>query len=122
MRGEFIDLGRERLYYYAAGSRGSGDPIVLIHGFPASGHVWLDVVPKLPAGHRVLVVDLLGFGRSDSPPSADYSIRGHGDRIIRLLDALRIERALIVGHDIGAAIAVWLALEHQPRVTAIGLI
>src|SRR3954468_7805051 len=105
MRGEFIDLGGERLYYYAAGSRGSGDPIVLIHGFPASSHVWLEVVPKLPQGHRVLVVDLLGFGRSDSTRAADYSIRGHGGRIIRLLDSLRIERALVVGHDTGGTIA-----------------
>jgi pimeloyl-ACP methyl ester carboxylesterase len=62
MRGEFIDLNGERIYYYAAGTRGVGDPIVLIHGFPTSSHIWFDVVPRLPQGHRVIVVDLPDSG------------------------------------------------------------
>src|SRR5215211_2930727 len=92
VRGEFIDLSGQRLYYYAAGTRGSGEPIFLIHGFPTSSHLWLDVVAKLPPGHRVIVSDLLGFGRSDAPVHADYTIGGHGARMLWLLDALRIDR------------------------------
>jgi pimeloyl-ACP methyl ester carboxylesterase len=122
MRGEFIDLAGERIYYYAAGTRGLGDPIVLIHGFPTSSHVWIDVVAKLPAGHRVIVIDLLGFGRSDAPPDADYSVAGHAARVIRLLDALHIDRAVIAGHDIGGAIAASLAVSHADRVTGVALI
>ena len=122
MRGEFIDLSGERLYYYAAGSRGSGEPIVLIHGFPTSGHLWLDVVAKLPPGHRVIVVDLLGFGRSDSPANADYTIGAHGKRLLALFDSLKIDRACMVGHGTGGAIAQWLALNAPDRVTRIALI
>jgi pimeloyl-ACP methyl ester carboxylesterase len=122
VRGEFIDLGGQRLYYYAAGSRGSGEPVVLLHGFPTSSHLWLDVVAKLPAGHRIVVVDLLGYGRSDSPLEADYSIAGHGKRILTLLDALHIERACIVGHGTGGAVAQWAALEAPGRVTRVALI
>ena len=122
MRGEFIDLSGERIYYYAAGSRGAGEPIVLIHGFPTSSHLWLDVVAKLPPGHRIVVIDLLGFGRSDAPPQADYSIGGHGERLVRLLDALRIDRAVIVGHGTGGAIALWAGLTIPERVTRIVLI
>ena len=49
MRGEFLDLGGARLYYYAAGTRGAGDPVVFLHGFPTSSHLWRDVVPLVPA-------------------------------------------------------------------------
>jgi pimeloyl-ACP methyl ester carboxylesterase len=122
VRGEFIDLAGERLYYYAAGSRGGGEPIVLIHGFPTSSHLWLDVVAKLPPGHRIVVVDLLGFGRSDAPPRADYSIGGHGERLVRFLDALRIDRAMVVGHGTGGAIALWAGLTIPERITRIVLI
>ena len=122
MRGEFIDLSGERIYYYAAGSRGSGEPIVLIHGFPTSSHLWLDVVAKLPEGRRVVVVDLLGFGRSDAPVHAEYTISAHGERLVRLLDALRIDRAVLVGHGTGGAIALWAALKVPERVTRIALI
>ena len=122
VRGEFIDISGERIYYYAAGSRGGGEPIVLIHGFPTSSHLWLDVVAKLPAGHRIVVVDLLGFGRSDAPLKADYSVGGHGERILRLFDALRIERACIAGHGTGGAIALWLGIKAPERITRVALI
>ena len=122
MRGEFIDLSGERLYYYAAGSRGSGDPIVLIHGFPTSSHLWLDVVAKLPPGHRVIVVDLLGFGRSDAPLDGDYTVSAHGARILDLLDALKIDRACLVGHGTGGAIAQWVSLNAPERVSRLALI
>jgi pimeloyl-ACP methyl ester carboxylesterase len=122
VRGEFIDISGQRLYYYAAGSRGTGEPVLLIHGFPTSSHLWLDVVAKLPAGHRIVVVDLLGFGRSDAPPTADYTIGGHGERLLRLLDALRIDRACIAGHGTGGAIALWLGIKAPERVTRIALL
>jgi pimeloyl-ACP methyl ester carboxylesterase len=48
MRGEFIDVNGARLYYYAAGSRGVGEPVVFLHGFPTSSHLWTEVVPLVP--------------------------------------------------------------------------
>jgi pimeloyl-ACP methyl ester carboxylesterase len=122
MRGEFVDVGGTRLYYYAAGSRGAGEPIVLIHGFPTSSHLWRDVVPLLPSGRRVVVLDLLGFGRSDRPTEHDLSIKGHAERVIALLDALRIQYAAIVGHDLGGGIAQYLAVRHPTRVERLCLI
>jgi 2-hydroxymuconate-semialdehyde hydrolase len=122
MRGEFIDLAGARLYYYAAGTRGAGEPLIFLHGLPTSSHLWRDVVPLMPSGHRMVVVDLLGFGRSDRPTGADLSIRGHAERTIALLDALRIERAAIVGHDVGGGIAQHLAVRHPTRVSRLALI
>ena len=122
MRGEFVEVGGARLYYYAAGTRGKGEPIILLHGFPASSHLWRDVVPHLPGGHRVVVSDLLGYGRSDRPGDHDLSIPGHAHRVAGLMDALRIKRAAIVGHDLGGGIAQHLAVENADRVSRLALI
>ncbi|MGQ0646760.1 MAG: alpha/beta fold hydrolase [Gemmatimonadaceae bacterium] len=122
MRGEFVDLGGARLYYYAAGTRGVGEPLVFVHGFPTSSHLWARVVPLVPKGHRVVVVDLLGYGRSDRPNGADVSIRGHTDRLLRLFDLLGIDHAAIIGHDLGGGIALRLALCAPARVSRLCLV
>lgn len=122
MRGEFLDLDGVRLYYYAAGSRGAGDSVVLLHGFPTSGHLWSDVVPLLPAGHRVVVLDLLGFGRSDPPAGRALDIPAHGERLVAVLDRLGIARACLIGHDVGAGVAQWVAVRHPGRVSRLGLV
>ncbi len=121
MRGEFIDIGDARLYYFAAGSRGAGEPILLLHGFPTSSHLWSSLVPLLPPGHRVVVCDLLGYGRSDAPSVHDLSIHGHAARVLSLLDALSVDRAAIVGHDLGGAIAQSIAISAPGRVSRLGL-
>lgn len=79
-------------------------------------------MPLVPDGHRVVVLDLLGYGRSDRPLDRDVSIKGHADRVVALLDALRITYASIVGHDIGGAIAQYLAIHHPARVARVCLI
>lgn len=122
MRGEFIDVGGRRLYYYAAGSRGSGDPILLIHGFPTSGHLWGELVPLLPDGHRVVVLDLLGYGRSDPAGSADLTFLGHAARVLALMDELGIAKAVVVGHHMGGGIAQALAVTFPERVSALALL
>jgi 2-hydroxymuconate-semialdehyde hydrolase len=122
MRGEFVDLGGARLYYYAAGTRGVGEPVVFLHGFPTSSHLWREVVPLVPAGHRVVVVDLLGYGRSDRPLGRDVSLKGHAERLIVLLDALRITRATVIGHDIGGGVAQVMAVRHPTRVSRLCLV
>lgn len=122
MRGEFVDVGGARLYYYAAGTRGAGEPVVFLHGFPTSSHLWSDVVHHMPAGHRIVVLDLLGYGRSDRPAGRDLSVRGHAGRVIGLLDALGINYACIVGHDIGGGIAQALAVRWPARVSRLGLV
>ena len=122
MRGEFVDLDGARLYYYAAGTRGTGEPIVFLHGFPTSGHLWSDVVPLVPAGHRVVVLDLLGYGRSDRPQGHPVGIRAHADRTVALLDLLGINYACLVGHDVGGGIAQSIAVRHPQRVSRLCLI
>ncbi|OYV71691.1 MAG: hypothetical protein B7Z72_06375 [Gemmatimonadetes bacterium 21-71-4] len=114
MRGEFVDVGGARLYYYAAGTRGAGEPLVLIHGFPTSGHLWSEVVPLLPPGHRTVVLDLLGYGRSDRPGGAGLAVQAHADRVLALMDALHIGEAALVGHGVGGGVAQSLSCTRAP--------
>lgn len=122
MRGEFVDLGGVRLYCYAFGSRGAGDPIVLVHGAFTSSHVWQDLLPRLPQGHRVLVLDLLGHGRSDPPSSAPMTVAGHAARLASLLNVMGVERASLIGHGMGAAVCALVAATHPQRVAHLALI
>ena len=122
MRGEFLDLSGARLYYYAAGSRGAGVPVVFIHGFPTSSHLWHDVVPFMPPGHRIVVLDLLGFGRSDRPLDRGVDARAHANRLVEIFDELRIDQACVVGHGFGGGVAQACAIEHASRVSHLGLV
>ena len=122
MRGEFLDLAGHRLYYYAAGTRGAGEPVLFLHGFPTSSYLWNDVVRLMPEGHRLIVLDQLGFGRSDRPDGASVSVSAHAQRALAVLDALQVPRVCLVGHDLGGAVAQWIAVHAPHRVTHLALI
>jgi pimeloyl-ACP methyl ester carboxylesterase len=122
VRGEFIDVEGARLYYFAAGTRGAGEPVVFLHGFPTSGHLWTDVIPLMPPGHRLVVVDLLGYGRSDPPNGRPLSLRAHADRVVALMDTLGIARACVVGHDLGGGVAQAMAIHAPARVSRLALV
>jgi pimeloyl-ACP methyl ester carboxylesterase len=86
---------------------GEGQPVVLLHGFPDSGRLWRNQVPALAdAGFRVIVPDLRGYGASDKPKEVDaYAIPFLAGDVLGVLDHLGVERAHVVGHDWGAALA-----------------
>lgn len=122
MRGEFVDLSGVRVYCHAFGSRGAGEPLVLVHGGFTSSHLWQDLLPRLPKGHRVLVMDLLGHGRSDPPGSALMTVRAHAARLAQLLDVMGIPVASLVGHGMGAAIVTCLAHHYPARAAQLALV
>jgi pimeloyl-ACP methyl ester carboxylesterase len=93
---------------------GEGRPVVLLHGFPDTAHVWRHVVPALAgAGFRVIVPDLRGCGHSDKPePIEAYSFPVLVGDVKAVLADLQIDRAHLVGHDFGAGLAwVFASLE-----------
>jgi pimeloyl-ACP methyl ester carboxylesterase len=122
MRGEFLDLAGHRLYYYAAGTRGAGEPVLFLHGFPTSSYLWNAVVRCMPEGHRLIVLDQLGYGRSDRPEGTSVSVSAHGERALAVLDTLQVTEACIVGHDLGGAVAQWIAVHAPTRVTRLVLV
>ena len=86
---------------------GEGRPVMLLHGFPDSGRLWRHQVPALAdAGFRVIVPDLRGYGDSDQPKEVEaYAIPFLAGDVIGILDHLGVEKAHVVGHDWGAALA-----------------
>jgi pimeloyl-ACP methyl ester carboxylesterase len=114
IEGARIDVGGVQLNVHTAGA---GPAILLLHGFPDSNALWRGVAPLLvSAGYRVIAPDQRGFGASDAPPgTANYRIECIVRDAIRLLDALDIEEAHLVGHDWGAVIGWFLAGEHPER-------
>jgi pimeloyl-ACP methyl ester carboxylesterase len=122
MRGEFVDLHGVRLYCYAFGQRGSGQPIVLVHGGFTSSSLWQDLLPRLPKGHRVLVLDLLGHGRSDPAGTARMTAAAHAERVRQLLDVMGMRELLLVGHGLGTAVAARVAHAERTRVTRLMLV
>ena len=105
---------------------GSGTPVILLHGFPDTGDVWRKQVPALVQhGFRAIVPDMRGRGRSGKPEAvSDYRLSSIVRDVAGILDALRIERAHVVGHDWGAGVA-WLvaalAPERVDRLVAISV-
>jgi pimeloyl-ACP methyl ester carboxylesterase len=94
---------------------GSGRPVVLLHGFPDTGRVWRHQVdPLAEAGFQVIVPDLRGFGSSDKPEDTEaYSLAFLAGDILAVLDHLGVERAHLVGHDWGSALA-WVTASLVP--------
>ncbi len=85
---------------------GSGPDLLLAHGFPSTSHDFAAAWPALTARYRVTVFDHLGFGFSDKPASASYSLLDQGRRAGELARALGIQHAYLLGHDMGLTIAV----------------
>jgi 2-hydroxymuconate-semialdehyde hydrolase len=95
---------------------GSGPPVLLLHGCPFGSFVWRNLIPLLAKTHRCLAPDLLGLGDTETPPEADWSLLAQAATMVSLLDALGIERAHVLGHDHGGAVAQVLAANYPARV------
>lgn len=100
---------------------GYGTPVLLLHGFGGSMWQWEYQQPLLADHVRVITPDLLGAGLSDKP-ALDYSPDEMLNFLTSFMDALQIKRAVLVGHSMGAGLAVGMALEHPDRVTKLILI
>ena len=115
---QFLAAGDVRLRYRDAGQ---GVPIVFIHGYSRSLEDWLAFADSFPT-NRVIAYDARGFGKSTKLTD----VRRYGDAmvedVIALLDQLRIDRAHLVGHSMGALIAANAALAHPQRVASATLI
>ena len=98
-----------------------GEPVVLLHGFPQTHHMWRHQIPVLNERYRLLAPDTRGYGGSEKPRNRVSRAMLARD-IVDFLDALEIERAHLVGHDWGGVIASAVALKHPERVERLALI
>ena len=116
-RADFAQVDGVRL---RVADRGQGPPVVLLHGFASALETWTDVMAALEPDHRVIALDLMGFGWSDRP-EADYSPSAQARLVLGLLDQLGIDRADFVGHSWGASVVLALALLAPERVARVAL-
>lgn len=100
----------------------SAEAVVFLHGFGASSYSWREVTERLP-GYRTLALDLRGFGYTERPPGIEpYTRDGQIELVLGVMDHLGIERAHVVGHSYGGALATALAVHHPERVISLSLI
>ena len=100
--------------------QGHGPVVVLLHGFASSLETWSGVVPHLVDAHRVITLDLKGFGWSDRP-EGDYSPQAEAKLVFGLLDHLGVGATAVVAHSWGASVALAMSLAQPKRVTRIAL-
>ncbi len=105
-------------FTYTSGGHPDAPPLVLIHGWISHRGVWQQTVEAFKDSYYCVAVDLLGFGDSDKPADADYSIEAQGRRILQLADALGLDEFVLIGHSMGGQIALCVASMLAPeRVT-----
>ena len=117
----YLDVGSTGRTFVARA--GTGDPVIFLHGTPATSAVWIPLVARL-SGIRAYLVDRPGHGLS---APVDYAVvddlRAHAVAFVdRLLDALGLERAVVAGNSMGGLWALWAAAELPGRVSAVAAI
>ena len=100
--------------------QGTGPAVVLLHGFASSLDTWRPVLPALTRAHRVVAVDLMGFGWSDRP-ERDYSPQAQAQLVLKALDQLGVRQFDVVGHSWGASVALSVAAAAPGRVRRVAL-
>ena len=98
-----------------------GSAIVCIHGLTANHTCWASMADALSPGHRLIAYDLRGRGESDKPDKG-YSLELHGEDLGRLLDHFKLKTAVVMGHSLGAHIALRFAAKHPARVSKLVLV
>jgi haloalkane dehalogenase len=101
---------------------GHGETVLLVHGTPTWSFEYRHVIAALRDRFRCIAPDHLGFGLSDRPTDADYSPEAHAQRLRELVDALELDRFVLVVHDFGGPIGLPLALSGDGRVTRVVLV
>lgn len=103
---------------YTSAGHPDAPPLLMIHGWMSYRGVWGQTIEAYQETHHCIAVDLLGFGESDKPKEADYSIGAQGQRILHLADALSFDQFILIGHSLGGQIALCIASMLAPeRIT-----
>lgn len=112
-----LAVGRTRISTLVAGPR-EAPPLLLIHGLGATKASWLTIVPELARYHRVIAVDLPGFGAS-SKPNARYSAAWFADKMLRMLEEMEYDSVALAGNSMGGRISMEMALRAPERIRSI---
>jgi pimeloyl-ACP methyl ester carboxylesterase len=118
--GRLLDVGAHPVHVV---ERGSGPPLLLVHGFPGSTYDWEEhVLGPLARDHRVIALDLYGMGFSARDDALAYGLDLWADQVRGTLDALGIGRTAVAGHSMGGAVTAAFAAAHPERVERLVLV
>jgi pimeloyl-ACP methyl ester carboxylesterase len=118
--GDFIEVDGACIHYL---DEGSGPTLLLIHGLAGQTRVFThSLLDRLKSQYRVVILDRPGCGYSTRPPRASAAISAQARTIAHFIDKLGLKRPLVVGHSLGGAIALSLALDHPDRVGGLALL
>src|SRR5512146_257706 len=115
----FCDTAMGRVHCVDSGS-GGGAPLVLLHQTPRSVDEFKEVLPLLAKHRRTIAIDNPGYGCSD-PVEGQPTVSDYARAVVDVLDALTIDKAVLVGHHTGAVIAIELAAAFPERVDRVVL-
>jgi pimeloyl-ACP methyl ester carboxylesterase len=118
-RGKFAVVDGKKIHYL---EKGSGSPVILIHGFLYHTVMWRKNIDALAERYKVFAVDLWGFGYSERLPSLDYGFPLYARQITGFMEALGLPKAALVGQSMGGGIAVYVAAKNPGKVERLILI
>ncbi len=120
MKEAYATVNGIKLHYV---EEGSGPLVILLHGFPEFWYGWRNQIPVLSKQYRVVAPDMRGYNLSDKPKKvSDYKVDILASDIAELIKVLGEEKAIVVGHDWGAAVAWAVAALHPERVKKLGIL
>lgn len=108
-------LNSEMVYW----EKGSGSPILFLHGIPTNSLLWRNIAPNLDTLGRTISVDLIGYGKSGNPNDFDYSIQSQYDYLEGFIDSLKLTNITLVLHDFGSLLGLKYANKHADNIKSI---
>lgn len=100
---------------------GEGSPVILLHDVPGDARTWRYSIDVLGTGHRVVALDLPGWGKSDAPRRFPYTLDALADHVAAVMAGLGLKRASVVGLGFGGLVAIEHALRHHPATSRLVL-
>jgi haloalkane dehalogenase len=106
---QYLDVDGSKIHYI---EKGSGDPILLLHGMPTSSYIWRNIIPHVATLGRCIAPDLIGMGKSDKP-DIQYSIFDHIRYIDKFIESLNLKNIILILHGWGSIIGLDYAMRHE---------
>ena len=117
----FFDGNGFKMHYVDLGPR-QANPIILLHGEPTWGYLYRKFIPELSKSFRVVVPDMMGFGKSETPQDKEYTLKTHVENLCSLIDHLKLTNITFVGQDWGGPIIAAYSIRNLNKVKSFVLI
>ena len=117
----FFDGNGFQMHYVDLGPR-QANPIILLHGEPTWGYLYRKFIPELSKSYRVVVPDMMGFGKSETPQDKEYTLKTHVENLSRLIDNLKLSNITFVAQDWGGPITAAYSIRNLNKVKSFVLI